>query len=109
MNSWMRTTSEGRAIPMTTAVAGRSTERDEVLEALAEQRQTFLIALRGLSDAQISARTTVSDLTLGGLLKHLTRGETVWTQVIRSRDGALPDGMLDMGQYYLSDGETLAG
>ena len=56
---------------MTTSIAGRSTECDEVLQALEEQREMFLITLRGLSDAQISARTTVSDLTLGGLLKQL--------------------------------------
>jgi uncharacterized damage-inducible protein DinB len=83
-------------------------ERDELLQMLAEQRNTFLIALRGIGTAQASARTTASDLTLGGLLKHLLRGETVWTQIITAGDGALPEGMLDLEQYYFRDDDALA-
>lgn len=84
-------------------------ERGEVLHALAEQRELFLITLRGLSDGQAAQRTTVSELTLGGILKHLATGERVWTRILSAGDGELPEGMLDMDQYRMAAGDTLAG
>lgn len=84
-------------------------ERGELLHALTEQRELLLITVRGITDAHAAQRTTASDLTLGGIVKHLTRGETVWTQIMATGDGKLPEGMLDMGQYRMADGETLAG
>ncbi|MFI9295881.1 DinB family protein [Streptomyces gardneri] len=84
-------------------------ERGELLNALAEQRELLLITVRGIDDAQAAQRTTVSELTLGGIVKHLTRAEQVWTQIIAKGDGELPEGMLDMEQYRMADGETLAG
>jgi uncharacterized damage-inducible protein DinB len=94
---------------MATSENGLSVERGELLGMLAEQRETLRITVRGLSDAQAAQRTTVSDLTLGGLIKHLTQGEKVWTQIMTRGDGEAPHGFLDMGQYYMQDGETLAG
>ncbi|MEU3688130.1 DinB family protein [Streptomyces narbonensis] len=84
-------------------------ERGELLNALAEQRELLLITVRGIDDAQAMQRTTVSELTLGGILKHLTRAEQVWTQIIAKGDGELPEGMLDMEQYRMVAGETLDG
>ncbi|MFE1909537.1 DinB family protein [Streptomyces gardneri] len=84
-------------------------ERGELLNALAEQRELLLITVRGIDDAQAAQRTTASELTLGGIVKHLTRAEQVWTQIIAKGDGELPEGMLDMEQYRMADGETLAG
>nr|AKT74308.1 TxnU5 [Streptomyces bottropensis] len=84
-------------------------ERGELLRALAEQRELLLITVRGITDAQAILRTVVSELTLGGIIKHLARGERVWTQILLRRDGELPDGMLDMGQYRMTEGETLPG
>jgi uncharacterized damage-inducible protein DinB len=92
--------SQGRPLPG---------ERGEVLHALAEQRELFLITLRGLTDGQAAQRTTVSELTLGGILKHLATGERVWTRILSAGDGALPEGMLDMDQYRMAAGDTLAG
>ncbi|MFJ9904359.1 DinB family protein [Streptomyces sp. NPDC101152] len=84
-------------------------EHDDLLHALAEQRTLLLITVRGITDAQAAERTTVSELTLGGILKHLTQGEQVWAQIMSKGDGELPDGMLDLEQYRMVDGETLAG
>ena len=84
-------------------------ERGELLRSLAEQRDILRIAVRGIDDEQSATRTTASELTLGGLIKHLTRGEVVWTQIMRARDGALPDGMLDPDQYRVCGGDTLTG
>ncbi|MBC9727861.1 DinB family protein [Streptomyces sp. TRM68367] len=84
-------------------------ECDELLHALAEQRELLLITVRGLTDAQAARRTTVSELTLGGIVKHLAQGEEVWTQIMVKGDGELPDSMLDMGQYRMAETDTLTG
>lgn len=84
-------------------------EHGELLHALAEQRALLLITMRDITDAQAAEHTTVSALTLGGILKHLTRGEQVWTQIMVKGDGELPEGMLDLDQYRMVEGETLAG
>jgi uncharacterized damage-inducible protein DinB len=96
------TSSENRESPS-------SGERAELLRALAEQRELLLITVRGLNDAEAARRTTVSELTLGGIVKHLARGERVWAQIMARGDGELPQGMLDLGQYRMADGDTLAG
>ncbi|MBQ1120613.1 DinB family protein [Streptomyces smyrnaeus] len=84
-------------------------ERGELLHALAEQRALLLITARDITDAQAAKRTTVSGLTLGGIVKHLARGEQVWTQIMVKGDGELPEGMLDLEQYRMAEGESLAG
>ncbi|MET7697401.1 DinB family protein [Streptomyces sp. NPDC005485] len=84
-------------------------EQGELLQALAEQRELLLITVRGIGDAQAAERTTVSELTLGGILTHLVRGERVWMRIMVKGDGELPEGMLDLEQYRMAEGETLAG
>ena len=81
-------------------------EHDELLGQLAEVRKRLLIPVRDISDAEAAKRTTVSELTLGGLIRHLATGERMWLQVLRNADGSLPDGMLDTAQYSMS--ETLS-
>lgn len=82
-------------------------ERGELLRALAEQRELLLITVRGITDVQARQRTTVSELTLGGIVKHMANGERVWAQILVKGDGELPDGMLDMEQYRMVEGESL--
>ncbi|MFF5969474.1 DinB family protein [Streptomyces collinus] len=84
-----------------------SPEKTDLLAAFAEQRALLLITLRGLTGEQAARRTTVSELTLGGIVKHLAQGEETWTQIMTKGDGELPDGMLDMGQYRMAGGDTL--
>ncbi|MFJ3618676.1 DinB family protein [Streptomyces iakyrus] len=84
-----------------------SPEKTDLLAAFAEQRALLLITLRGLTDEQAARSTTVSELTLGGIVKHLAQGEETWTQIMAKGDGELPDGMLDMGQYRMAGGDTL--
>ncbi|GAA2093077.1 DinB family protein [Microlunatus panaciterrae] len=83
-------------------------EQSELLEMLAEQRETLLITLRDVTEEQAASRSTVSDLTLGGVVKHLARTERVWTHVMTEQPGD-PEGMFDFEQYYLTEGDTLAG
>ncbi|MGW0364577.1 DinB family protein [Streptomyces sp. NPDC002990] len=84
-------------------------EREELLQALAEQRELLLITVRGITDAQAAQRTTASELTLGGIVKHMGRCEQVWAQIMAKGDGEVPVGMLDMEQYRMADDETLTG
>ncbi|MEV4439167.1 DinB family protein [Streptomyces sp. NPDC049577] len=84
-------------------------ERTELLRALAGQRETFLITLRGVTDDRARERTTVSELTLGGLVNHLTHGERNWTHIMTSGDGSTPESMWDMDQYAMPEGATLDG
>lgn len=77
---------------------------------LADQRALFRITLRGIDDEQARRRTTVSELTLGGLLHHLVSCERHWTTVIVRRD---ENAELDVskfgGEYVMAADETVAG
>ncbi|MFF7310185.1 DUF664 domain-containing protein [Streptomyces sp. NPDC008137] len=86
-----------------------SSEKTDLAYALAEQRELLLITVRGLDDARAARRTTVSELTLGGIVKHLAQGEAAWTRIMVEGDGELPDGMLGMGQYRMAPDDTLDG
>jgi uncharacterized damage-inducible protein DinB len=78
-------------------------EHDELLHMLDDQRRVFRIAMRGLSEAEARKRTTVSELTLGGLLKHLTWCERAYTHILTEQPG-VPEGMLDVSQYTWEGG-----
>ncbi|MBQ0987071.1 DinB family protein [Streptomyces sp. F63] len=84
-------------------------ERGEFLRSMAEQRANLLITVRGLDDERAARRTTVSELTLGGLLRHVTRGERTWIRILADGDGRAPEGMFDMDQYRMREEDTLAG
>ncbi|GHF55379.1 hypothetical protein GCM10010218_41100 [Streptomyces mashuensis] len=83
-------------------------DRTDLLRALQEQRETFLITLRGITDAQAAHRSTASELTLGGLVRHLTSGERVWAHILTTGDGSTPEGMWDMDQYRMPEGAAVA-
>ncbi|HEX7304295.1 DinB family protein [Lentzea sp.] len=76
-------------------------ELDDLLHELNDQRDTFRVTVRGLTPADAVKRTTVSELTLGGLVKHLTLCERGWTHVLTERPGR-PQGWLDGRQYVWS-------
>lgn len=80
-----------------------TSEHDELLHMLNEQRRMVRITMRGLSAADAVKRTTVSELTLGGVLKHLTWCERGYTHLLTEQPGT-PDGMLDTGQYTWEGG-----
>lgn len=86
-------------------------EHADILEMLAEQREMLLITLRGIDDDQARTCSTVSDLTLGGLLEHVAHCERSWIDTIREMDetAAVADVDALMEQYYMRDDETIAG
>ncbi|WP_280364018.1 DUF664 domain-containing protein [Nocardia wallacei] len=85
-------------------------ERETLIEMLANQRELFRITLRDIETDQARQRTTVSELTLGGLLHHLVHVEQHWTTVIVERD---ENAEIDVSQfdseYKLAAEETVEG
>ena len=57
-------------------------ERADLLETLAAHRFFLRHTVQGLTDEQARERTTVSELTLGGLIKHVADTEEKWAQFI---------------------------
>jgi uncharacterized damage-inducible protein DinB len=83
-------------------------EREALLAFLGQQRDALRYAAHGLSDDQTSARPTVSELTLAGLIKHASRVEQAWTTFLTTGDTSVfvPEDDWADG-FRLVDGETL--
>lgn len=100
---------------MSTVESAATTERTELLAALAKHRQLFRVTLRDLTTEQAARRTTVSELCLGGLVKHVTQAEENWTNFIVRGTSAIPDfdEMTEddfarrADEFRMLDGETL--
>lgn len=89
-----------------TAQAG---ERADLLATLAQHRMFLRVTARNLTEAQARQRSTVSALTIGGIIKHVAETERQWrdfivdgTSIFDGRDWYAP------GRLELGDGETLA-
>ncbi|HLH47642.1 MAG TPA: DinB family protein [Acidimicrobiales bacterium] len=65
------------------------TERDDLLRILDTHRGFLRYTLRDLTDEQAAARTTVSELCLAGILKHVTAVEEGWRRFIEEGAPAL--------------------
>jgi hypothetical protein len=99
---------------MTTGTATDAEERADLLETLTIHRSFLRHTVRGLSDEQARQRTTVSELCLGGLVKHLTVVERNWSNFIVSGPGALGQGdqasmEAHAAGFRMLEDETLAG
>jgi hypothetical protein len=57
-------------------------ERADLLETLGAHRSFLRHTVRGITDEQARERTTASELTLGGLIKHVADTEEKWAQFI---------------------------
>ena len=62
-------------------------ERADLLQSLARHRHFLRYTTRGLTDEQAAEQTTASELSLGGLIKHVALTEQQWMRFIVS---ALP-------------------
>jgi len=95
-------------------IEGLSPERADILSTLAKHRWLFTATLTDLSEEQAAARTTVSELCLGGLVKHVGATETQWVEFARHGAAAFPsfaevDWQAREDQFKLLPGETVAG
>ena len=100
-----------------------SGERADLLEALRKHRGFLRFAVKELTDEQARTRTTVSELTLGGLVKHVAQVEAQWATFMVEGAGSAPEidwESIDWANppaevaafadsHRLLDGETLEG
>jgi uncharacterized damage-inducible protein DinB len=87
-----------------------SGERADLLETLARHRGFLRHTVRGLTDEQAAQRTTVSELCLGGLIKHVAAVEERWLRFAVGGAAAMERESVDWaGQFRMLAGETLAG
>src|ERR1700757_2389790 len=92
-------------------------ERADILAGRGSARHFLRFTVRDLTDEQARQRTTASELTLGGLIKHVAAVEHGWADFVLDGPAALGDfsamSEADMirwaDQLKLLPGETLAG
>src|SRR5579859_1797073 len=99
---------------MTTEREIENRERADLLATLAAHRAFLRQTVRGLTDDQASQRTTVSELCLGGVIKHVAMTEQGWVDFIT--EGPVAIGSSDQAAmeahaagFRMLAGETLAG
>ncbi|WP_169949182.1 DinB family protein [Microbispora sp. H11081] len=103
--------------PGVTGAPATSGERADLLAALAQSRHFLRLTTRDLTDEQAARRTTASELTLGGLIKHVTLVERSWANFILDGPSAMggASAMTEAQRAWWADqfrmlpGETLAG
>jgi uncharacterized damage-inducible protein DinB len=61
-------------------------EREGLLAFLAQQRDVMKLTAHGLTDDQARLTPTVSTLSIGGLLKHVTSTERGWMDTMLQRE-----------------------
>lgn len=79
---------------MTNLTSDRTTvtgERADLLETLRAHREFLRFTARGLTDEQARRRTTVSELTVGGLIKHVAATEQSWADFMRGEPSPMSD------------------
>jgi uncharacterized damage-inducible protein DinB len=101
---------------MSTATPKLTGERAELAQTLAKQRNFLRYTTRGMSDEQAAERTTVSELCLGGIVKHVAAVERNWVRFIVEGSSAMGGSWEDeaviqewLDGFRMLPGETLAG
>jgi uncharacterized damage-inducible protein DinB len=93
-------------------------ERADILDFLTKHRYFLRHTAEGLSDEQANTRSTVSALTVGGLIKHVSEVERNWADFAQTGGGKetpeeieyTPERIAQWeNQFRLAEGETLAG
>ncbi|WP_432905414.1 DinB family protein [Micromonospora matsumotoense] len=83
-------------------------ERADLLQALGMHRGFLRHTVRGLTDAQAAARSTASELCLGGLIKHVTVVEHRWARFMVGGAEAMESEPVDWtGMFRMADDDTL--
>ncbi|HEY2312911.1 MAG TPA: DinB family protein, partial [Streptosporangiaceae bacterium] len=90
-------------------------ERADLAQTLARNRNFLRFTTRDITDEQAARRTTVSELCLGGIIKHVTGVERNWARFIVDGPAAMGNwddagGVQDwLDGFRMLEGETLAG
>src|SRR6201993_5665461 len=95
---------------MTTGTTSLTGERADLLTMLGKARHWLRFTTRDLDDEQARQRTTVSELTFGGLIKHVTAVERNWASFIVHGPSVAPDfsAMTEADYQIWADGFRLA-
>jgi len=105
----MKLTDTTTSVPTGGAATG---ERADLLATLTAHRDFLRQTVRGLTDEQARQRTTVSELCLGGLIKHVAAIESQWVDFIEGGPAAMAgafDSELEWArQFQLLPAETVA-
>jgi hypothetical protein len=97
------------------AIAEMTVERADLVQSLDRHRFFLRNTVRGLDDERAARRTTASELTLAGLIKHVSLTEERWVAFIIQGPSAM--GGFDDQQtikrwqeaFRMMPGETVAG
>jgi uncharacterized damage-inducible protein DinB len=88
----------------------------DLAQALAKHRHFLRYTVRGLTDEQAAQRTTASELSLGGLIKHVAATERQWARFIVEGPSAMSGGWESeagvatwLDGFRMVAGETLDG
>lgn len=88
-------------------------ERADLLDLLTNHRFFLRVTADGLTDEQAATRTTVSELTVAGLIKHVTFCERGWVDFILEGPSAMAmtedSYAAHAHSFRMLPGETLAG
>ena len=92
-------------------------ERDALRQFLAYKQQAFVAVAHGLTDEQARSTPTVSTLSIGGLIKHVTGMQRIWMRRVAAAPNAPePDdrpfeerAAEFQDEFVMRDDETLAG
>jgi uncharacterized damage-inducible protein DinB len=95
-----------------TTTATVTGERADFLQMLAKHRGFLRFTVQNLTDEQANLRTTVSALTLGGLIKHVAATEQGWANFIVAGAQGMASVSAEIdweAQFSMREDETLAG
>ncbi|RZT20055.1 uncharacterized protein DUF664 [Kribbella sp. VKM Ac-2569] len=102
---------------MTTNEQSLTGERADILDFLGKHRYFLRHTAEGLTDEQAATRSTISELTVGGLIKHVSATEQHWAEFAQGKGESSPAEVeytpeviaAWQDQFRLTEGETLAG
>ena len=99
---------------MTTDSTVEAGERADIIETLAAHRFFLRKTAEGLTDEQARMRTTVSELCIGGVIKHVSAVEETWARFIvegPAAIGAADEAAMEAhaAGFKMGEDETLAG
>src|SRR2546421_6172934 len=88
-------------------------ERADLIESLDRHRYFLRFTARDLTDERAAQRTTVSQLCLGGLIKHVAATERQWARFIvegQAAMGAVDEAAMSSwaSAFEMTKGDTLA-
>jgi hypothetical protein len=84
-------TTQRPPVPSASSSDPTAQERADLVDVLRKHRDLFRLTVSGLTDQQARLAPTVSSLSLGGLVKHVTAVEQQWASFVIDGPGQSPD------------------